>query len=103
MSEQGELVYRYGSDLPHNRRDTSIAAARDAEPNAGTDAHIALELIRYRGEFGLTDDELEVMSAMRHQTASARRRGLVLKGLVRDSGQRRPTRSGSMAIVWVAR
>jgi hypothetical protein len=60
-----------------------------------------LDFIRSRGARGATDDEIEVVLGMRHQTASARRRGLVLKLYVSDSGAKRPTRSGSSAIVWV--
>jgi len=51
---------------------------------------------------GATDDEIEVALGMRHQTASARRRDLVLSGLAKDSGKRRKTRSGRSATVWVA-
>ena len=50
---------------------------------------------------GATDDEVESALSMRHQTASARRRELVLLGLVKDSRKRRPTRSGRNATVWV--
>lgn len=52
--------------------------------------------------YGLTDDEIEVLTRLKHQTASARRRELVLLGLVVDSGHRRPTRSGRPATVWRA-
>jgi hypothetical protein len=51
---------------------------------------------------GLTDDELEQATGWRHQTVSARRRELVLLGKVKDSGKRRPTRSGRSATVWEA-
>ncbi len=37
---------------------------------------------------------------MLHQTVGARVRGLVLKGIVRDSGKTRLTRSGRKAVVW---
>jgi hypothetical protein len=50
---------------------------------------------------GATDDEIEVALDLKHQTASAARRGLVIAGLVRDSGQVRKTRSGRNATVWV--
>ena len=50
---------------------------------------------------GATDDELERLLRMRHQTASARRRELVLLGKVVDSGRTRKTRSGCKATVWV--
>ncbi len=52
---------------------------------------------------GCTDDEIEVATSLTHQCASARRRGLVLKNRVMDSGRRRATRSGRKAAVWVVR
>lgn len=41
------------------------------------------------------------LSELSHQTASARVRGLVLRGRVKDSGKRRDTRSGRKATVWI--
>ncbi len=50
---------------------------------------------------GFTDDELEEVMNLRHQTLSARRRELVLQCRIKDSGLRRKTRSGRTATVWV--
>jgi predicted transcriptional regulator len=47
-----------------------------------------------------TDDELEIITGMSHQSLSACRRGLVKDGLVEASGKKRPTRSGRAAQVW---
>ena len=47
-----------------------------------------------------TDDEIESMTGLSHQTASATRRGLVKAGRVEATGDRRPTRTGRMAQVW---
>lgn len=85
--------------VPHNDTDTSIAAAAglgDRAPSMRQRVHNAL---RFLG--GATDEELERHLNGRHQTISARRRELVLKGLARDSGERRKTSSGRDAIVWV--
>ena len=49
---------------------------------------------------GATDEEIELRTGLKHQTASARRRELVISGLVEDSGERRLTTSGRKAIVW---
>jgi hypothetical protein len=49
---------------------------------------------------GATDEEIETVTGLKHQTASARRRELVIRGLVEDSGERRLTTSGRKAIVW---
>lgn len=50
---------------------------------------------------GATDDEIELALEQRHQTASARRRELVLQGKIVDSGRTRLTSSGRKATVWV--
>lgn len=49
---------------------------------------------------GATCDSLEHVLGMRHQTCSARIRELVLNGSIKDSGERRPTRSGRNARVY---
>ena len=81
--------------------DTSAAAAGSI-----SDQLHGMEALVYRAVLlaatrGLTDDEIEVQTKLAHQTASARRRALVLKGKVADSGQRRATRSGRQAVVWI--
>tara|TARA_R100000963_G_C4628251_1_gene93953 strand:+ start:754 stop:1062 length:309 start_codon:yes stop_codon:yes gene_type:complete len=48
-----------------------------------------------------TDDHLEIVLDMRHQSLSACRRQLVKDGLVEESGDYLPTRSGRKANVWV--
>lgn len=60
-----------------------------------------LAFIAGRRAHGATDDEVEEALGMRHQTASPRRLELLEKKLVEDSGERRATRSGCMATVWV--
>ncbi len=49
---------------------------------------------------GLTDEEIEQVTGLKHQTATARRRGLVIYGLVRDSGRTRRLSTGRRGIVW---
>ena len=80
---------------PYVASETSIEAA--AATNARRDRDRVLEALRSRPD---TDDGLEVRLSLPHQTASARRRGLVLEGLVRESGEHALTRSGRRAIVW---
>ena len=50
---------------------------------------------------GYTDDEMEQITGRTHQSVSACRNALVHKGYLVDSGQRRPTRSGNQANVYV--
>jgi len=70
--------------------DTSEAAAHSIESNLGRLESLVLSHICKQQA---TDDELEVLTGLTHQSCSARRRGLVLKGRIRDSGKRRRTRS----------
>lgn len=81
--------------------DTSVAAAQSVKqftPKTRNKVELA---IRMNSSYGMTDDEIEDYLGMRHQSASARRRELVLMGRVVDSGRRRTTRSGRKAAVWV--
>jgi len=57
--------------------------------------------VRSKGNDGSTCDEAEEGLDMKHQTASARLRELVLKEFIVDSGMRRRTRSGRGARVYV--
>jgi hypothetical protein len=50
---------------------------------------------------GRTDDEIEVLLGMAHQTASPRRRELELRGRILGTGRKRKTRSGNPAQVYV--
>lgn len=92
----------YGGTAPYERGSaTSYDAARRIEPVAGTIRADVLRYIRERGEHGATDEEIEAKLNLRHQTASARRRELVIGGLLIAAGTR-PTSSGRQAQVWVA-
>jgi hypothetical protein len=96
MSENVYTPYMPGSA-------TSEAAAKAKAPTAVTDEQRVLTVIAVSAFDGATDDEIERTLGMLHQNASARRRGLVLKGLVVDSGRTRKTRSGRSATVWIAK
>jgi GAF domain-containing protein len=87
--------------VPHVDVETSREAAESMVPHFNRLEILVLNAIRARGAHGATDDELELMTGLSHQTASARRRTLVLKEAIHDSTQRRLTRSGRRAIVWV--
>lgn len=85
-----------------NGTSTSNAAAASVQPSSASMEKQVLSFIRKQGNTGATDDEIEAALNFRHQTASARRRGLVLQGYVKDSGQKRKTRAGRPATVWRA-
>ena len=98
---RGSVMTYKGKPPSVRGSDTSHAAAESMRSSAPPLRERVLKLIRNAGSRGLTDDEIEVITGLRHQTASARRRELVLAGKVRDSGGRRRTRSGRGATVWL--
>jgi hypothetical protein len=85
----------------HKHAETSSAAAAAIFPVAGTLRGLVLASLRERG--AMTDEEMQDILAMNPNTQRPRRIELVEALLVRDSGQRRPTRSGRMAVVWEVR
>lgn len=88
--------------VPFVEQDTSAHAAnyQSSSGKATTDEARVLSYIRERG--GATDDEIGVALKLPHQTASARRNGLVKKQLVIETAGRRNTQRGRKAIVWRA-
>jgi hypothetical protein len=77
--------------------DTSKEAYKSILPHlSGMKARV-LQAIRNSPS---TDDNLEMLLDMRHQSLSACRRHLVKDGLVEESGDYLPTRSGRKARVW---
>ena len=89
--------------VPFPASDTSAEAAASVERKVGPLAQRCWDLIRLSyesGKEGLTCDDLEVWLQGRHQTVSPRVNELRDKGWIVDSGKRRRTRSGRLAIVW---
>ena len=82
--------------------DTSRAAQASAEPKAGTKRALVLAFIRGRGADGATDEEIQRELPMSPNTQRPRRVELVDARLIRDSGRRRATLGGDMAVVWEA-
>jgi hypothetical protein len=91
----------YGGQAPNNGVDTSKEAGASVQAILGALQAKVLRYIRSRGEDGATCDEVEAHLNMRHQTASARVRELVLKEGILYSGNKRRTRSGRNARVYV--
>jgi hypothetical protein len=85
--------------LSTNARNTSRSAAEKALPRSGTRRKEIFDLIAEH-EFGLTDDEIEVLTGLTHQTASATRNSLMRDGLIVVSGDARTNRRGNASIVW---
>ena len=79
---------------------TSKAAAESVAPRSGTQRYRVLNaLVRFHRQ-GMTDAELATFLAMHPGSAAKRRGELADVGLVEDSGERRETPHGCMAIVW---
>lgn len=80
--------------------------ATDAGRRPWTDSALHLEILDlHRGigataPGGLTDDELCQLITRCEGTTKKRRTELTKAGLLVDSGERRPTRTGTLAIVW---
>lgn len=89
-------------DTPgHRNVDTSIAAADALAPRLGRLQRLASGAIRDAGAHGLTVDELAARLEMDRWSIQPRTSELRRKGLIRDSGQRRPNITGKLAIVWI--
>jgi hypothetical protein len=82
--------------------DTSQEAFDSIIPHLGRIEAEVFRVISEAGSRGATSDEVEVALEMRHQTVSSRIWALGRRGVVRDSGQRRKTRSGRNAACWVS-
>ena len=80
---------------------SDVAAARIALHTPKQRERI-YQAIHAAGEHGLTDDEGEEQLGIIPQSYTPRRRELLVMGVVRDSGNRRMTRNGRSAAVWVA-
>ena len=85
------------SDAPETER----AAAISVYPRTGTARRAVLDAIAAAGDRGMTDEEVALKCRLRLYTAAPRRNELVRDGWARDSDERRPTTTGTPAVVWV--
>ena len=85
-----------------NDRPTAVAAGQALSHDRLTDMQLqVLKCLDQVGTFGLIDDDYEKMCGLRADSAGKRRLELARKGLVRATDERRLTRRGAMAQVWV--
>jgi hypothetical protein len=84
------------------KRDTSRGAASRVLPSTGTKRRTVYDAIMANMANGMTCDEICVETGMLVQSATSAINGLVYDKWLRDSGLRRPTRTGTLATVWVA-
>ena len=83
--------------------ETSVAAAEALVPKLGRLQELTKAAIAEAGLAGLTADELAARLGLDRWSVQPRTSELRRKGLIRDSGLRRPNLSGRSAIVWIAR
>src|SRR5262245_5062830 len=106
MPIEKEQMDLFGSRYPERPGfvrgcDTSADAADSLDDGILTRLRAKVfAVIDARGERGATCDEIEQALGLRHQTAGARIRELVLGGFVADTGKRRTTRSGRPARIY---
>lgn len=82
-------------------RSTSAAAHTSAKSFAATHADMILDHIVRCGNFGATLEEIANSTGIKLQSVCPSRLMLEKHGFVVDSGLRRPTSSGRLAIVWI--
>lgn len=102
MSEHEETNGTSAPSLPFVKgSETSEAAAKSMRKAAVGDEARVYAFFEKMGTYGATDKEIEAALGMGHESASARRNGLVRKGKVKNSGDKRLSPSKHKVIVWV--
>ena len=86
----------------HTDPETAHIAAGANEDIRGTQRIAVMAHYRERGITGSTDYEPGEKLCILRTSAGKRRKELCEAGLIVDSGTRRPTDTGSTAIVWLA-
>jgi hypothetical protein len=103
LDEDQQGTFEYEDGAPYQwHSETSREAAEAIEPDAATLRGQVLAYIRKCGERGATDDELQVALGMNPSTERPRRIELWRRDRIWRNGEKRPTRSGRQAVVWVA-
>lgn len=82
--------------------ETTRAAALAIEPIAPAILEQVFALIRSKGLDGCTADEIEAQTGIKGDTIRPRICTLREQGRIESLGEVRKTRSGRMAVVWVA-
>lgn len=104
MPTKGAIADDPGADhayLEREARRTARLAALRAMPRSGTQRRKVLALIRRKGLYGATDEEMQEILGMHHNSQTPRRKELEEGDWIIDSGRTRQTLSDTPAIVWV--
>ena len=92
------------SILPPVRRDAPDTSRKAANKIAGHAATLRIKVqhfLRDRGDYGATDQEIQIALDLPSNTQIPRRWELVKAGIVVASGKKRKTTSNCLATVWV--
>ena len=100
MSEQHPIPALFKA--PHNGTPTSKAAA-EQKTDAASDRAKMLAAYRAAGAMGMTDDEMRITTGLNPDSIRPRRGELIRAGEVAETTKARPTRTGRMATVYVAK
>tara|TARA_R110000824_G_scaffold91379_5_gene222447 strand:- start:12729 stop:13259 length:531 start_codon:yes stop_codon:yes gene_type:complete len=103
VKDSGWLVGGEEPSLPFSNGDTSLDAAKSARKTAGLARTRVFRLIVQSGNHGMTDDEIERVSGIIGSTSRPRRRELFLAGKIELNGEKRLTRRGRFANVYIAK
>ena len=82
-------------------RTTSVEALFKATPKIPTYKQVVLDYLEMRGNWGATDQEMEVALEISGNTIRPTRMSLLKAGMITDSGETRLNRNGNRCIVWV--
>lgn len=91
----------YPNEPGHRRVDTSIAAADDIAPHLGRLQRLTLQTVTEAAWRGCTANELADLTGLPREAIQPRTSELRRKGMIVDSGRRRPNPNGKRAICWV--
>jgi hypothetical protein len=80
----------------------SLFAYEASEKTGPTRRRLVYNYLLKQGAMGATDDEIIHSTSIEHKSMAGTRHQLMKLGAVEDTGNRRPTRSGNPATVWVA-
>jgi hypothetical protein len=86
--------------MSHLMQQTSLDAYDSIQSSLPRMASKLFGYIEAAGDAGRTSHEIVAESGVGIQTVSGVLRGITLKGLIEDSGERRPAPSGRKCIVW---
>lgn len=91
----------YPNKPGHRGIDTSIAAAEAFAPHLAYCQHVVHQVVEEAGAYGAIGDEIAEKLGWDRYAVRPRTSELKKKGLIVDSGRRRPGRSGRLTTVWV--